>query len=232
MNPSAKSLLLHNDYNTTHCAVAQGTNILVSTTLPNRQAASHLIPTLADVFEKAPFRLFDCDAIVAHRGPAPFTTLRTVISTANGLSYATSIPLIGVDGIQAFAWNTDAPECEYTLVLLHAFRDDVYYGLYDERKQAHLYGWASFDTFHERLLQFVHKLSYTPHIYMIGNGVIDRFETLAQQTAYQAYIPDDLPHCASIADIAAMAHEQWQTEKTHRMLTPLYLKQSQAYIHP
>jgi len=228
---SATSLLLHNDYTTTHCAVARNTHVLASQTLPNRQAASHLIPSLADVFEHAPCRLFDCDYIAAHRGPAPFTTLRTVISTANGLSYATSIPLIGVDGLEALAFHNHAHNCEYVLVLLHAFRNDVYYGLYDERNNACLYGWASFATFHERLLSFFEDLSYTPNIHCVGNGVMTHYETVVNQQAYTARIPDDIPHSASIDQIATMAHQQWLTQATNNMLTPLYLKQTQAYIH-
>src|SRR3989338_3322087 len=45
----------------------------------------------------------DISFIVVNQGPAPFTTLRALIATVNGISFATRIPLVGVDGLLTFA---------------------------------------------------------------------------------------------------------------------------------
>ncbi len=231
MRSKTHGLLLHNDYATTYCAVTQNNSIVTYQTLPNRQAASHLIPTLAEVLEAASLQLFSCNYIAVNRGPTPFTTLRTVISTANGLSYATGIPLIGVDGLDALARHTYAPKCSHILVLLYAFRNDVYFGLYDHMNTAILYGWSSFSQFYDRLQEFAQSQQTTPRIYCVGNGVTDHYETLIGSSTYEAVIDTPTTAYADIQHIAETAYEQWQNNATERMLTPLYLKQTQAYVH-
>ena len=232
MKASSTGLILYNDYATTHCAVAHNSVLQAYTTISNQQAGSHLVPTIASILDESHITLDHCDYIAAHQGPAPFTTLRSVITTANGLSYASNRPLIGVDGLRALAYHAHDPNCTHTLVLLYAFRNDVYYGLYDERGTAILYGWAPFDQFHEQLQQYAQNQSHTIDIYCVGNAVINHYETLTSQTIYNAVIPEPIPYYADMKHIVYLAHQHWQAKETHTMLTPLYLKQSQAYIHP
>lgn len=231
MNSQAYGLLLHNDYTTTYCAITHRNSIVAQEMHPNRDAARCLMPTIATLLHSVHLELQSCAYIAVNRGPTPFTTLRTVISTANGLGYATGAPLVGVDGIHAFGHQTHAPNCTHVLVLLHAFRHDVYYGLYDQHKQTVMYGWSSFDTFHEHLEEFAQSHYTSPRIYCVGNGVQDHYMTLTNATNYEATIDHPIPTYADITHIMHTAYEQWHNNETTHMLTPLYLKKTQAYLH-
>jgi len=231
MNASSQSLLLHNDYHNVHCAVVSAGEINTIEAIASQQAASQLIPTIARVCEQSGTSLSECDYITAHRGPAPFTTLRTVISTANGLCYASHLPLIGVDGIYALASHMYHSTCDHALVLLHAFKRDVYYGLYDRDMQAQLYGWAPFATFQEKLHAYISNCTMRPRILCAGNGVMQHYQDIVTDSQYDSIMTDPYIYCATPEHIASRAEDKWQEDETSTMLTPLYLKQRHAYVH-
>jgi tRNA A37 threonylcarbamoyladenosine modification protein TsaB len=63
---------------------------------------------------------------LVNRGPAPFTTLRTVIATANGLKAALQIPLIGMSGLDLLSSEYDMTKRK-AIILLNAFANDFYF---------------------------------------------------------------------------------------------------------
>jgi len=67
--------------------------------------------------------------IAANQGPGPFTTLRVVIASVNGIGFATQKPLIGVDGLDALLQEHKNETYPVSVALLNAYSNDVYFGI-------------------------------------------------------------------------------------------------------
>ena len=181
------------------------------------EATSLLIPTI-----HALFKLHNCDLnilefIGINQGPGPFTTLRVLISTINGLAFATGIPLVGADGLNALLKESLASN---TVALLNAFNKDVYYATQNTK------GCAKIETFLKKLAnpdrpEFVEE--YERGLTFIGNGA-----TLYKQEILQKFpdatINENLEF-NSLKTIAADCLEKFTNKNgISKKLMPLYLK--------
>ena len=93
---------LQNTYQEIQVALWCDSLFVGSLSVPKNHASAELIPTLAFLLNQHNLRLEQLSFIAVNKGPGPFTTLRVVIASANGLSFASDIPLVGVDGLKAF----------------------------------------------------------------------------------------------------------------------------------
>jgi len=92
---------LQNTYDSVELGLfSEKPHLIDAHSLPKTQASSELILALAQFLQKHQLHFAQLPFIVVNQGPGPFTTLRTVIATANGLSFASAIPLIGVDALE------------------------------------------------------------------------------------------------------------------------------------
>lgn len=62
-----------------------------------RSHASSLTVLTEDILREAGIKVADLEAIAVSKGPGSYTGLRIGVSTAKGLAYASSVPLIGID---------------------------------------------------------------------------------------------------------------------------------------
>lgn len=85
-----------------------------------------LLTHITKALGNSSLRIEDLTACIVNQGPAPFTTLRTVIATANGIGASLKIPIIGANGLEAFAteYNLDNKD---SIILLNAFANDFYF---------------------------------------------------------------------------------------------------------
>jgi tRNA threonylcarbamoyladenosine biosynthesis protein TsaB len=158
----------------------------------------------------------DIDALVVNQGPAPFTSLRVVLTTVNGIAFSSNTPLIGVDGLKVFIKEHSNPNYPYTLALFNAFNNEAYYALTSPEKTE--LGYKNI----EELLHEI-KVCY-PDITVrcIGSGVEHFKEGIFTILGNAAYIPSPLPaHCSlnSLVEEYLVGHSS-----THKQLFPLYLK--------
>lgn len=65
--------------------------------------ATHLLPLIASVLERAAIGWDDVERIAVGVGPGTFTGLRIGIATARALAQARSLPLVGVSTLQSLA---------------------------------------------------------------------------------------------------------------------------------
>jgi tRNA threonylcarbamoyladenosine biosynthesis protein TsaB len=93
------SLGLQATYTHSDVGIFKDGNLILSATKDKTLASRELIPLCAALLMEVEKSLSDISYIAINQGPAPFTTLRTVITTVNGIAYATNIPLIGIDGL-------------------------------------------------------------------------------------------------------------------------------------
>lgn len=213
-------LTIQNTYQDIQLALFQGPQI-VATTNANKIAASRmLIPLAASLLSKNNIQLSELKFIAANVGPGPYTTLRTVLASANGLSFATHVPLIGIDALDAMIQENNPTANIPLVVLLNAFNQDVYFATQSESGEiqkgcmnikgllAHLA-----QTYPKNLIQFV------------GNGTALHKDLILETFGSYAVITDPIPEAPSIEVVGLMALAQWdRQEGLASQLMPVYLK--------
>ncbi len=133
-------MILCLETSTTICSVALCGKDQVITARENytdKSHASSLTVLIAEVLKETGIRTGDLDAVAVSKGPGSYTGLRIGVSTAKGISYASSIPLIGIDTtISMFHGFTASVRDNYSLnpedlfcPALDARRMEVYYSI-------------------------------------------------------------------------------------------------------
>lgn len=108
-----------------HCAAALlwGGEIQVSRTEAMAKGqAERLMPLLEDVLSEAGIGWTDLTALGVGIGPGNFTGIRISVSAARGLGLGLSVPVVGVSGLEALAFDAKGP----ALASLDARRGNVY----------------------------------------------------------------------------------------------------------
>ena len=157
-----------------------------------------------------------------NQGPGPFTTLRVVISSVNGLAFATGIPLVGVNALHALLTENNANSCTFTVALLNAFNKDVYYAIQksgsDEIESAA-------DNIVTTLERIKSQLATNQTLYFVGNGTTMHAELIGQIFGNQAVLANPMSDTCSIKTIGTMALTKFlQKEDLSNQLMPIYLK--------
>jgi len=183
-------------------------------------ASATLIPSLDELFKTHGLKVDDLSFIAVNQGPAPFTTLRVVIASMNGIGFATNIPLIGIDGLKALLAEYYDPSQLPMVALLDAFADDVYYGIRDE-KAALVKDCMPISA----LLPKIESNYPTQHVRFIGNGAALHKETIRFVLCDRAIIQEPIVQTCSVSQVARMGLHEWQKQKgLSKQLLPLYLK--------
>ena len=212
-------LTLHSDYNSVFCGLFKGAACLAVVQEHKLTASKNLMLRLTTLLKEQGVSWVELDFIGVNQGPSPFTTLRVVITTVNGLLFAKKIPLIGVDGLRAFLSDYETSQSEIVVALLNAFNNDIYFGirLPDGTTET---GWDFYATF---LDEFKSKYP-TNSLTFVGNGTLMHKEKILNLFP-NANIPDPLPEYVELLTVAACALAQWRKgEQASQPLLPLYLK--------
>ena len=84
-----------------------------------KKISSEILYIIEDIVKTHNIKFNELSFICANQGPAPFTSLRVVLTTINGINYSTSIPLIGINGLEALLKESKSQYI--TVGLLNAF---------------------------------------------------------------------------------------------------------------
>lgn len=218
-------LLFVHDYSNTTVALFNDMICLEHITVSNKQASAYSIPHAAALLDRHSCALSELNFIAAYQGPGPFTTLRTIIATVNGLHFATGLPLYGIDGLSAFIAE-QYESSKDLLILLNAFQDDVYYAYATDNNVEK--GCLAIND----LIARINTYTTNKQIKVIGNVVEKQQESLKSLIAQIDY-PEKIPEFPSLEALAQNAYQQWQHAKTgDSFLKPLYLKQTSTYQKP
>jgi tRNA threonylcarbamoyladenosine biosynthesis protein TsaB len=103
----------------------------------NKSHASQLTIFIEELLAGAGLRVSDLDAVAVSKGPGSFTGLRIGVSTAKGLAFAGSIPLIGIETtLSMFHGINETIKIKYGIdktslfvPMLDARRMEVYYSI-------------------------------------------------------------------------------------------------------
>ncbi len=196
-------------------------SFLAQGSIPKTDACKLLMTSLNNLLTVNHISWNNITCIIVNQGPAPFTTLRAVIATVNGISFATQIPLIGIDGLNAFAQEPSGfKNSNIEVSLLNAFAGDVYFAIIENNNIIQS-GWNNGIQLLENIAQRYPK---QPIIFK-GNGVAlfqNNLNTLFQE---YALIPSPNPHYCSLKTVATRGITQYTSQtKSLFHISPLYLK--------
>ncbi|HXW86431.1 MAG TPA: tRNA (adenosine(37)-N6)-threonylcarbamoyltransferase complex dimerization subunit type 1 TsaB [Candidatus Bathyarchaeia archaeon] len=211
---------IQSTYHAVEMALYHERTYLDSVSLEKTIASKSLISSLEHLLERNNKKYEDLSFFAVNQGPGPFTTLRVVIATANGLSFASGIALFGINALQALIEEYPLQNPEHTpLALLNAFGNDIYFA-YPTHAGELVYGYAPLDAFLAELTAQTSKKWY-----FMGNGAALYAEKIVHCLQDRAIFANPLAHTCSINTIAQMGYAQWQKKSpaTHH-LSPLYIK--------
>lgn len=208
-------LVIHSGYVALSIGLYNCATRLAVQTLDKKTVSAYLMQSIMDMLTEHTLKFTDLSYITAHSGPAPFTTLRVGIATANGIGYATGIPLIGINGLETLSKSYP----EYT-VILNAFCDDVYIGKNGEASCENI----------DKFLELQAATIKEPVTY-IGNGVALHHEKIQLMLGRKVHILSDYPYEADIEMIAQAGYTKWLNKiDIVNQIIPTYLKQYSARI--
>lgn len=106
-----------------------------SLNIPKMIVSKYIVSSIDSLLGRNALTLDQVACIIANQGPGPFTSLRVVLATINGLAYAKKIPLIGVNGISTLyhEYKINNPTATVA-VLLNAYNKDCYYYFDEDSK--------------------------------------------------------------------------------------------------
>jgi len=213
-------LTIQNTYHDIQLALFQGSKI-VATTSANKIAPSRmLIPLAASLLSKNGTQLSELKFIAANVGPGPYTTLRTVLASANGLNFATHVPLIGIDALEAMIQENSPAPTMPLVVLLNAFNQDVYFATQSAPGDIQK-GCMNIKALLSHLAQTIPE----DEIKFVGNGTTLHKDLILETFGSRAVITDPIPEAPSIETIGLMALAKWdRQEGLTSQLMPVYLK--------
>lgn len=212
-------ITLQNNYEEIEIALYFNEQLLNKKTIHKNEASKTLLITIDSLLNSYNLIINDLNFIGVNKGPGPFTTLRVVIATVNALNFAIKIPLIGIDGLDAFISEYEDSSWPVTIVLLNAFNNDVYYVIKNSNQK--LTGWKNIN----ELLEDLKNQISNQKIKFLGNGA-NLFETQIKEIfADNVYIPQPNPQTCSIEEIAKIALTKYlNKEDLQDQIIPLYLK--------
>lgn len=211
-------LAIQNTYAQVQMAIYANGTLHEIISLDKTVASRDCVVALEQLLRQNSVSFADLSFIAVNQGPGPFTTLRVVISTINGLSFARNIPLIGVNGLQALSLDY---HCPHKVILLNAFAGDVYYRI--ESNGSIAMGAEKAASIIQHVSQ---KIPHDP-ILFLGNGVSLYQELITATFGDRAQLPTPMPETASLQAIAQLAKAQWKSkENISYQLQPLYYKQA------
>lgn len=216
----ATFLCIQSTYNEVELTIFKNHRLDIVVSIAKEQASAQLLKTIQEILSSHQLSLKNLDFIAVNQGPAPFTTLRTVIATVNGIQFATHIPLIGVDGLAALVHEHSKPSLP-VIALLNAFNKAVYYGFENLSSHEIKSGYAHIDP----IIELLHAQYANAPFMCIGNGV-ELHETLLKEAFPAIIIPSPLPRYCSLHAIAQAAQTLWADKKLATNLMPLYLKKA------
>jgi tRNA threonylcarbamoyladenosine biosynthesis protein TsaB len=218
------NILLHIESTSTACSVALSLNEDIIALQENDNGFTHaenLHIFIEQILKEANISISQLQAISISSGPGSYTGLRIGYSTAKGLCYALSIPLIEVSTLKALTHsiisndNKDAYFCP----MMDARRMEVYTSCYDG-KLNELKPLSALVIDEQNLAEY----NLNKPIYFFGNGMPKAQELIYKQVRNCLFINDVKPSAKSLV---LLAYKQFLNQNFVNIAyaEPLYLKE-------
>jgi tRNA threonylcarbamoyladenosine biosynthesis protein TsaB len=201
----------------------QSGQVFTSSTETARCHGRDLIPRLADNLREAGKSLGDVDVLAVGLGPGSYTGLRVGVTAAKVLAYATGIPLIGLDSLQAMAKNAPSDATRIS-VIADAQRGQLYVADYVRTPDDGLV--CARECRIEPLHAWLARLE--PGTFVLGPGLHSPRIRNALPAGFA--IPDPTINYPVGQRLIELARESWFSGRRDDpwLLEPRYLRQSSA----
>ena len=227
------SLILNIETSTPICSVnlaRDGQVVSLRETDEDKSHASRLTVFIDEILKEQNLSISDLDAVAVSQGPGSYTGLRIGVSTAKGLCYGASLPLIAISTLQALAWQVSSGEIEtvdpagdpWFCPMIDARRMEVFTALYDKENQ--IQKEVSADIIDEQ--SFQELLDQRP-VYFFGNGAMKCQEMIQHKNA--RFIENIEASSVSMALLSELAFKTNQFVDV-AYFEPFYLKDFIATI--
>ncbi len=120
-------IAINNTYDFFEIALFKNYTMIDKVSEDKRHTSKLFISLLEQLLSKNKITFAELSFCAVNCGPGPFSTLRSIIASANGLHCATGIPLVSIDGLEATFLEFYDASCKSTVVLLNAFNNESYY---------------------------------------------------------------------------------------------------------
>lgn len=215
------SLILHIETSTTVCSVclAKEGKLLALKEINNGYAhAENLNKLIEEVYQGVSYQVSETVAVAVSKGPGSYTGLRIGVSTAKGLAYGLSIPVIALDSMNSLLSHPEVSTLDAVKVpMLDAKRMEVYNGVYNQQGEQ----------IRPIQAEVITETSFSEYW---GNGVVvlfgpgaDKCEALFEQNNHVNVIKEIFPSSSSMVVPAYLAFCEKDFVDT-AYFEPYYLK--------
>lgn len=220
---------------TNSVALCQGTNILAETVVAGgRLHSERLIPTIDWLLRESDMTLSDVALLAVSIGPGSFTGLRIGAATWKGLALANSLPLIGVPTLDAMTRLVATPPSGYLATVIDARMKEVFAAVYHFRGGVRTCVVEPCACSPDALIARIEGLpEFSPGtLGLIGDGATLYQERFQARWPEATIAPSSLaaPRASAVA-CEALALRATGVSEDGALVTPLYLRKSQAEIN-
>ena len=210
-------------------ALVEDDNMLGEYTVNYKKTHSQtLLPMLDEVAKMIDRDLNSIDAIAVAAGPGSFTGLRIGSSTAKGMALALKKPILSIPTLEGLAYRLTPVTDELVCPLMDARRNQVYTGIYQNKKEGIEAVRQQEAVAIEELIEQVNALERP--VVFLGDGVPVQKEVLeANITVPYRFAPAHLNRqsASAVAALGVVYYKEGKSEDA-RDHKPIYLRQSQA----
>jgi tRNA threonylcarbamoyladenosine biosynthesis protein TsaB len=232
MKSSSTFLAIYGSYQSLELALYKENICIAQYQESKARASSVLIPLIDNLLTNNNTNLTELNFIALDVGPGAFTSLRVIISSINGIAYASKIPLITVDGLEALAQTTQMyltesntePEKYHLIALLNAYNQEVYHAhYYYNNENMQLTEPASYTAASIFFETLANKNYHIPLIFT-GNGSLLHQELISHFFKGKEYQIINIPH-ANTESISIIGKNSFiKNQNISYEVQPLYLK--------
>lgn len=229
-----KFLCVQHTYNGIQAALFEDYNLIDKVFEDKKRASKYFVTCISTLLKNNNLSLSDLSFIATNKGPGPFTTLRVVLASINGLAFAIKKPIIGIDGLDAILKEHESGDL-ITVALLDACSKDVYFGISCENIDLNLIqenrGYKNISAILEDIknLQANNLLAknslVNKKIHFIGNGSQKYQDQIIELFGDMAIFDEIIPEVCSVEAVGKMAFDQWiKKDGLVEQVLPIYLK--------
>ena len=185
--------------------------------------STQILPVLRELLEEAQVSLKELDGIAFGAGPGSFTGLRIACGVAQGLAFASNLPVVEVSTLEALAQQSGEPK---VITCLDARMGEVYYAAYIKNGEV----------WNEAYAPALYKPDQVPVLtgndwVGIGTGWTAYGEALQQAYAAQlktAPLTENVhPTAVAIAELALPLFAAGKAKAAHEV-APIYIRNKVA----
>ena len=219
------SWIISIETSTNICSIAlhyQG-KLKSSITRQAEKSHSKLLPGLVlETCKKSEISLQDLKAVAVSVGPGSYTGLRIGVSSAKGLCYALSIPVISITSLDSMIEAVKGKDTYNLCPMIDARRWEVYTKLVDHKGNKIWSEQAKI--LEENMFQTVPNTTY-----IFGNGM-NKFKEIANQNNL-IFVENIFPNASNMG---MLAYKKYVLEAFEDLayFEPNYLKEWQAFTDP